>query len=444
MKTKPDLSFWKLFNLSFGFFGVQIAYALQTANISRIFQTIGADPKSLSFFWILPPLMGLIVQPFVGKWSDRTWCKLGRRIPYLIAGTAVSVLVMCLLPNAGRLSSVFWVAMLLGTIILMLLDTSLNMAMQPFKMMVGDMVNEKQKTKAYSIQSFLVNAGQVVGSVLPFALTYFGVSNDASQGVPASLTYAFYVGAAVLILCVIYTCLNVKEMPPEEYKLYHSDIKQDENQPKSSMMNLLKKAPSAFWQVGVVQFFCWAAFLFMWNYSTGTIAETCWQTTDPKATGFQDAGDWVGVVFGVESIAAVLWAIVLPYFKERKTAYIISIILGAIGFFIIPYIHNQYMLILPFALIGCTWSAMLALPFTIVTNALEGDPHMGTYLGLFNGTICIPQIVASIAGFGFMYVFELFGLTMKSMMLVSAILLVCGAFFVTKIKESHGIQQIKN
>ena len=440
MKTKPDLSFWKLFNLSFGFFGVQIAYALQTANISRIFQTIGADPKSLSFFWILPPLMGLIVQPFVGKWSDRTWCKLGRRIPYLIAGTAVSVLVMCLLPNAGRLSSVFWIAMLLGTIILMLLDTSLNMAMQPFKMMVGDMVNEKQKTKAYSIQSFLVNAGQVVGSVLPFVLTRLGASNDASNGVPASLTYAFYVGAAVLILCVIYTCMSVKEMPPEEYKLYHADISLESDGTKQGMLSLLKKAPSAFWQVGLVQFFCWAAFLFMWNYSTGTLAETCWHTTDAKSTGFQDAGDWVGVVFGIESIAAVLWAIVIPYFKERKTAYIISIILGAIGFFMIPFIHNQYTLILPYALIGCTWSAMLALPFTIVTNALEGDPHMGTYLGLFNGTICIPQIVASIAGFGFMYVFELCGLTMKTMMLVSSVLLVCGAFFVLKIKESHGIK----
>ena len=440
IKTKPDLSFWKLFNLSFGFFGVQIAYALQTANISRIFQTMGADPKSLSFFWILPPLMGLIVQPFVGKWSDKTWCKLGRRIPYLIAGTAISVLVMCLLPNAGRLSSVFWVAMLIGTVILMLLDTSLNMAMQPFKMMVGDMVNEKQKTKAYSIQSFLVNAGQVVGSVLPFALTYFGVSNDASQGVPASLTYAFYVGAAVLILCVIYTCLNVREMPPEEFRLYHDDTDLESNQPKSNMLDLLKKAPSAFWQVGTVQFFCWAAFLFMWNYSTGTLAETCWSTTDAKSTGFQDAGDWVGVVFGVESVAAVLWAIVLPYFKERKTAYIVSIILGAIGFFMIPFIHNQYLLILPYALIGCTWSAMLALPFTIVTNALEGDPHMGTYLGLFNGTICIPQIVASIAGFGFMFVFEKMGLTMKTMMFVSSILLVAGAFFVLKIKESHGIK----
>ncbi len=436
MKTKPNLSEKQLWNISLGFFGVQIAYALQTANISRIFQTMGANPKALSFFWILPPLMGLIVQPFVGKWSDRTWCKWGRRVPYLIAGAAVSVIVMCLLPNAGKLSSVFWVAMLLGTIILMLLDTSLNMAMQPFKMMVGDMVNEKQKTRAYSIQSLLVNAGQVVGSVLPFALAWFGMSKDASQGVPANLTWSFYIGAAVLILCVIYTCINVKEMPPEEFAQYQEPKPEEEK--KESMLSLLKKAPSTFWQVGLVQFFCWAAFLFMWNYTTGTIAETCWNTFDSKSAAFQSAGDWVGVIFGVESIAAVLWAMVIPRFKERKQAYIVSILLGAVGFAMIPFITNQYVLILPLALIGCTWSAMLALPFTIVTNALEGDTHMGTYLGLFNGTICIPQIVASVAGFGFMWIFEQFGGTMKYMMFVSAILLACGAFFVLKIKEQHG------
>ncbi len=436
MKTKPNLSEKQLWNISLGFFGVQIAYALQTANISRIFQTIGANPKALSFFWILPPLMGLIVQPFVGKWSDRTWCKWGRRVPYLIAGAAVSVVVMCLLPNAGRLSSIFWVAMLLGTLILMLLDTSLNMAMQPFKMMVGDMVNEEQKTRAYSIQSLLVNAGQVVGSVLPFALAWFGMSKDASQGVPTNLTWSFYIGAAVLILCVIYTCMNVKEMPPEEFAQYQEQKSAEDK--KENMMTLLKKAPSTFWQVGLVQFFCWAAFLFMWNYTTGTIAETCWNTFDSKSTAFQSAGDWVGVIFGVQSVSAVLWAMVIPRFKDRKRAYIVSILLGAIGFAMIPFITNQYVLILPLALIGCTWSAMLALPFTIVTNALEGDPHMGTYLGLFNGTICIPQIVASIAGFGFMWVFEQMGGTMKYMMFVSAILLVLGASCVLKIKEQHG------
>ncbi len=435
MKTKPNLSSSQLWNISFGFFGVQIAYALQTANISRIFQTLGANPKSLSFFWILPPLMGLIIQPFVGKWSDNTWCKWGRRIPYLIGGAFVSVIVMCLLPNISALSSIFWVSMLIGTLILMLLDTSLNMAMQPFKMMVGDMVNEEQKTRAYSIQSFLVNAGQVVGSVLPFVLSYFFVAKEGDTGIPQNLTWSFYIGAAILILCVIYTCAKVKEMPPEEFSQYQ-EPKQDEE--KAGMLHLLKKAPRAFWQVGLVQFCCWAAFLFMWNYTTGTIAETVWGTLDADSPLFQQAGDWVGVIFGVESVAAVLWATMIPKFKSRKQAYIVSIALGAIGFFMIPFITNQYLLLFPLAMIGCTWSAMLALPFTIVTNALEGNSHMGTYLGLFNGTITIPQIVASIAGFGFMWIFEKAGIpSMKYMMFVSAVLLVVGACCVNLIHEKE-------
>ena len=212
MKQKPDLSFWKLWNLSFGFFGVQIAFALQSGNVSRIFQTMGADPTSLGFFWILPPLMGMIVQPIVGLASDKTWTRFGRRIPYLMVGAAMAVLVMTLLPNAGRLSDIMWVALLLGAILLMFLDTSLNMAMQPFKMMVGDMVNEKQKGLAYALQSFLCNSGQVVGFALPFVMAWIGFSKDASEGVPMSLKMAFYVGAAILIACVIYTSMKVKEM----------------------------------------------------------------------------------------------------------------------------------------------------------------------------------------------------------------------------------------
>ena len=438
MKTKPDLSTAKLWNISFGFFGVQIAYALQTVNISRIFQTLGADPKALSFFWILPPLMGLIVQPFVGQMSDKTWTRFGRRVPYLIVGSALAVIVMCLLPNISSLSSVFWVAMLLGTIILMLLDTSLNMAMQPFKMMVGDLVNEKQKTRAYSIQSLLVNAGQVVGCVLPWVLanTVFTTEgNVETTGIPQNLTWSFYIGAAILILCVIYTCMNVREMPPKEFSEYH-EKPVDGEQAKENMFSLLKKAPAAFWQVGLVQFFCWAGFLFLWNYSTGAIAETVWGTTDAESKLFHEAGDWNGIVQGIESIAAVLWAIAIPRFKNRKQAYVVSILLGAIGFLLIPFITNKYILILPYVMIGCTWAAMLALPFTIVTNALEGNSHMGTYLGLFNGTICIPQIVASICGFGFMWIFEKLGVGSQStMMYVSAILLALGAFSVRRIKE---------
>lgn len=434
LKNKPDLSFIKLWNLSLGFFGVQIAYALQSANISRIFATLGADPHNLSYFWILPPLMGIIVQPLVGTFSDKTWCRFGRRIPYLFVGALMAVLVMCMLPNAGSLGMTVSTAMVFGLVSLMFLDTSINMAMQPFKMLVGDMVNEKQKGLAYSIQSFLCNAGSLVGYVFPFFFTFIGISNIAPKGViPDSVIYSFYIGAAILILCVIYTAVKVKEMPPKEYAEYHG-LSKPLNEEKVNWFKLLREAPSAFWTVGLVQFFCWAAFLYMWNYTNGAIAETCWHTTDPTSEGFQAAGNWVGILFAVQAIGSVCWAVVLPKFKKTKLAYSLSLVLGGAGFLMVPYIHDQYVLFIPYLLIGCAWAAMLAMPFTIVTNALNGS-HMGTYLGLFNGTICIPQIIAAALGG---VVLSLVGSAQSSMMLVSGVLLLAGAASVSIIKETLG------
>lgn len=434
MKKKPDLSFATLWNLSFGFFGVQIAYALQSANISRIFATLGADPHNLSYFWILPPLMGIIVQPIVGTLSDKTWCRFGRRIPYLFVGALVAVLVMCLLPNAGSLGMAVSTAMVFGLISLMFLDTSINMAMQPFKMLVGDMVNEKQKALAYSIQSFLCNAGSLVGYVFPFLFTFLGISNVAAKGVvPDSVIYSFYIGAAILILCVIYTSAKVKEMPPKEYAEYHG-LDKPLNEEKANVVKLLRNAPKAFWTVGLVQFFSWAAFLYMWNYTNGAIAETCWQTTDPTSAGFQEAGNWVGILFAVQAIGSVVWAMALPRFSNRKMAYALSLVLGGIGFLMIPYISDQYVLFIPYLLIGCAWAAMLAMPFTIVTNALNGS-HMGAYLGLFNGTICIPQIIAAALGG---VVLTLVGSAQSHMMIVAGVFLIIGAACVGIIKETIG------
>ena len=441
MKTKPDLSFWKLWNLSFGFFGVQIAYALQSANISRIFSTLGADPHDLSFFWVLPPLMGILVQPVVGTLSDRTWTRFGRRIPYLFVGALVAVLVMCLLPNAGSLGLSVGAAMIFGLVALMFLDTSINMAMQPFKMLVGDMVNEKQKAKAYSIQSFLCNSGSVVGFLFPFIFTWLGVQNIAEAGVvPDSVIWSFYVGAAILILCVIYTTLKVKEWNPQEYAQYNGVQNADAKEDKANWFALLKKAPSTFWKVGLVQFFCWAAFLYMWNYTTGAIAETVWETTDPKSAGFQEAGNWVGVLFAVQAIGSVIWAAILPQFKNTKVAYGLSLLIGAVGFAMVPFIHDQYLQYIPFLLVGCAWAAMLAMPFTFVTNALQGYGHMGAYLGLFNGTICVPQIVAALLGG---VVLSIVGHHQSTMMIVSAVLLVCGACAVTVIRDKKKVELAK-
>ncbi len=492
MKTKPDLGFWKLWNLSFGFFGVQIAYALQSANVSRIFTTIGADPHDLSYFWILPPLMGLVVQPIVGSASDKTWNRFGRRLPYLIFGALIAIIVMCLLPNAGSLGLGVSSAILVGLFALMMLDTSINMAMQPFKMLVGDMVNEKQKGLAYSIQSFLCNAGSIVGYVFPFLLTWIGIKNVAEAGVvPPTVVWSFYAGAIILLLCVIYSLVKIKEWPPHVYNEYNGiEETPKDKAPKQNLFKLLVHAPSTFWTVGLVQFFCWFAFLFMWTYTPGTIAfnafkapektavkgieftdaqgkkveltgkfiltgddkviiehgeqkmdlNTLPQNAEIKVAGimtvdrttgklfldevekyripnpaaaepikqveldasseqYNAAGNWVGILFAVQAIGSVLWALVLPRFKSRKFSYALSLILGAIGFISSAFITNQYVLFASFVLIGCAWAAMLAWPFTILTNSLKGG-NIGAYLGLFNCTICIPQIVAALAGKG--------------------------------------------
>ena len=450
MKQIPDQSFWKLWNISFGFFGVQIAYALQSANISRIFSTLGADPHNLSYFWILPPLMAIIVQPIIGALSDKTWTRFGRRIPYLFVGAVVAVLVMCMLPNAGSLGMAVSTAMIFGLISLMLLDTSINVAMQPFKMMVGDMVNEKQKSLAYSIQSFLCNAGSLVGYIFPFVLTFIGISNIAPEGVvPDTVIFSFYAGAAILILCVIYTTMKVKEYPPQLYAEYHG-IKQEEKEEKTNVFKLLVKAPSAFWTVGLVQFFCWAAFMFMWTYTNGSVAFNAFdaptvQNTvdgitrtvlDTTSEQYNAAGNWVGILFAVQAVGSVLWAIVIPMFKNKKFIYSLSLVLGGIGFISTKFLADPYLLFISFLLIGCAWAAMLALPFTILTNSLSGG-HMGTYLGLFNGTICLPQIVAAVLG----------GLILKAftpegglapeinMLVLAGVLLIVGACCVFIIKE---------
>ena len=436
MKQKPDLSFWKLWNLSFGFFGVQIAYALQSANISRIFQTLGADPHDLSFFWILPPLMGILVQPIVGTLSDKTWTRFGRRIPYLFVGALVAVLVMCLLPNAGSFGMAVGTALIFGLCALMFLDTSINMAMQPFKMLVGDMVNEKQKAKAYSIQSFLCNAGSVVGYLFPIFFTLLGIANEAPKGiVPDSVIWSFYIGAAILILCVIYTTAKVKEWNPQEYEEYNGTSESSEQSEGSgNWFVLLKNAPSTFWKVGLVQFFCWSAFLYMWTYTTGTVAETVWNSTDTTSKAFQDAGNWVGVLFAVQAVGSVVWAAILPQFKNTKLAYSLSLVLGGIGFAMVPFITDQYVLFLPFVLIGCAWAAMLAMPFTFVTNALQGYGHMGAYLGLFNGTICVPQIVAALVGG---LILHAVGSHQYSMMIVAGVLLLVGSACVFIIRDKQ-------
>ncbi len=526
---KRDLSSWKLWNLSFGFFGVQIAFAFQSSQVSRIFATIGADPHDLSYFWILPPLMGMIVQPIVGSASDRTWNRLGRRLPYLVLGALVAIVVMCFLPNAGSLGLGISQAIIFGLVMLMLLDTSINMAMQPFKMLVGDSVNEKQKGLAYSIQSFLCNAGSVVGYLAPFCLAYF-LSNTAPSGeVPQTVTWAFYIGAAILLLCVVYTLVFVREMPPAEYAAFHGikPDKKDDRKKNGNVFALLRRAPKVFWTVGLVQFFCWAAFMYMWTYTTEVIANQAYDTPvsekidglridgkdytfknlfagntplvldgrqvvadgydfsaagtltaaniailpedggeyyldetetlpalssaskvefiehrilNPASEEYQKAGNNNGTLLAIQGIVAVLWAIALSRFRNRRLAYSLSLLIGAAGFVSVFFSHNMVLLSIGYGLAGCAWASMLAMPFTILTNALSGD-NIGTYLGLFNCTICLPQIIASVFGGIILKAMPLTASGVPNspaMILVSGILLFCGAIAVWNIKETFG------
>ncbi len=442
-KTKPDLGFWSLWNLSFGFFGVQIAYALQSANISRIFATLGADPHSLSYFWILPPLAGLIIQPIVGSLSDRTWNRFGRRLPYLLFGAILAVIVMALLPNAGAFHFAISGALIFGACALMFLDLSINISMQPFKMLVGDMVNEKQKGLAYSIQSFLCNAGSVVGFIFPFVLAAIGISNVADGNkVPDTVTFSFYGGALILIACVIYTFVKVKEMPPKQYAEYHGiDNTPTDKKEKSDFISLLIKAPKVFWTVGLVQFFCWAAFMYMWTYNAGAIAEQAYgwnQTQGTQVANYQEAANWNGILFAIQAVGSVIWAAILPRFKNRRMAYSLSLLIGGIGFISTIFLHDKWLLFISYFLVGTAWAAMLAMPFTILTNSISGK-HMGAYLGLFNGTITIPQIVAAVLGGT---LFSMLGGTSQTNMIVLAgILLIIGAARVFAIKETYAEAQ---
>ncbi|MBF7104638.1 SLC45 family MFS transporter [Pediococcus pentosaceus] len=435
LPTLPKNLIWMI---NFGFLGVQTAFTLQSSQMSRIFQTIGADPNNLGWFFILPPLAGLIVQPIVGYYSDRTWKPRlgGRRLPYLILGTLIAVIVMLLLPNSGSFGFGYGSLMALwfGAITVAFLDLSSNVAMQPFKMMIGDMVNDKQKSYAYGIQSFLSNTGAVLAAIFPFLLTWLGVANTANKGVvPQSVVISFYAGAILLIITSLFTVFRVKEYDPATYAMYHG-ISEKENSEGGNWITLLKKAPKAFWTVTLVQFFCWFAFQYLWTYSAGAIAQNVWHTANASSAAYQAAGNWYGVLAAVQSIAAVAYSYVLAKLPNRfhKSGYAVSLILGALGFVSVFFVHNQYILIVSYILVGIAWAGMNTYPLTIVTNALSGN-HMGTYLGLFNGSICLPQIVASLLSFG---LFPLLGSSQANMFLLAGAVMLLGAFAVGTIKET--------
>lgn len=434
MKIKPNLTFWQIWNLSFGFLGIQIGYSLQSSQTSRILSALGADPHDLPLFWLAAPIAGLIVQPIIGMSSDRTWTKLGRRIPFILGGAIVAAIAMFFMPNseivAHLLPPVFF-----GAFMLLFMDCAFNVSMQPFRSLVGDMVNDEQRNLGYSTQSFLTNLGAVVGSFLPFILTYIGIRNIPQDGemVPPSVIWAFYVGGASLLVTVLWTAFRVKEYPPKEYEEYNNITAEEKK--KTSFIEILTTTPETMIQLAVVQFFSWFALFMMWVYGIGGIAENVWNTTDTSSAAYNEAGNWNGVLSGVYAIFAAIFSIFMAKIADklgRKKVYSFALFCGAVGLISMYFITDKYMLLFSMLGVGIAWAGILAMPYAILSAALPAS-KMGVYMGIFNATITIPQIVAGITG-GLIFKYVAGGSSI-TMLIVAGISMLLAALSVALVKE---------
>lgn len=395
---KPNLSFWKIWNLSFGFLGVQIGYSLQNSNTSTIFESLGADVHQLSYFWLAAPLAGLIVQPIVGLFSDGTWTRFGRRIPFIMGGALVSALALLLMPNAPVLLAFAPLAM--GAFILLFMDLSFNVTMQPFRALVADMLNDGQKTTGYVVQTFLINLGAVVGAVLPLLMTWLGVSDEARAGeVSDHIAYSYYIGGAILLVTVLVTSFKTKEYPPKEFAEYN-DIPQEQAAERPSFVSLIRDIPRVMLQLGVVQFFSWAALFLMWTYLKPAITGVVTDHATGAVLSDGATQTWVGVLNGTYPVPACIASLFIGGIAARygnKIVYAVSLLLGAVGFAGLCLLHDQYALMLPMIGIGIAWAAILAMPYAILSRAVE-PRRMGVYMGIFNFTITVPQIAIGLTG----------------------------------------------
>jgi len=467
---KPQLKFWQIWNMNFGFLGIQFGFALQNANVSRIFETLGAKIDQIPILWLAAPITGLIIQPIIGHMSDKTWGKLGRRRPYFLVGAILASLALIFMPH----SPVLWVA----AGMLWILDASINISMEPFRAFVGDLLPDEQRTAGFTMQSFFIGIGAVIASILPFILTkWLHVENTAPEGkIPPSVIYSFIIGAIVFISAVLLTVLTTKEYPPEQMEAFEEERKKEQNietkdksldanfsvrESKKEMIIgiilllvgiaitswlflikasgevfvfgialiffgilelinslLLKKnkfrngfseilidfsnMPKTMWQLAIVQFFSWFALFSMWIYSTPAISETVFGTLDVLSETYQGGANWVGVLFGVYNGTAALWAFFVLWIAKktnRKITHSMALLIGAISFASIFIIKNQFILLIPFVGIGLVWASILSMPYAILTGALP-EEKMGTYMGIFNFFIVIPQILAgSVLGF---------------------------------------------
>lgn len=399
---KPKLSFWQIWNLSFGFLGVQIGYSLQNSNTSSIFKSLGADTGQLSLFWLAAPIAGMIVQPIIGMLSDDSWTKLGRRRPYIFGGALISTIALMLMPNCPRFLA--FAPLIMGAMLLLFMDLSFNVTMQPFRALVSDMLDDSQKTKGYVIQTFLINLGAVIGGVLPWLITKIMIGMDVDMTVnpgevPIAISWAYYIGGASLFISVLVTVFKVKEYPPKEFAEYNGIADADKNAPKENFLQLLGKTPKVMLQLGVTQFFSWGALFIMWTFLFPSI-EGVVTNNAGMALSSTDASNWVGILNAVYPIPACIAAIFMTNIANKfgnKIVYAVCLLFGAIGFCCLPLLHNQFALMIPMIGIGIAYAAILSMPYAILSKALDAR-RTGVFMGIFNFTITIPQIVIGALG----------------------------------------------
>lgn len=454
MPSQPRQSPIGLWNISFGFFGIQVAFGLQNANVSRIFQSLGSDVDSLALLWIAGPVTGLLVQPLIGHFSDRTWGRLGRRRPYFLAGAVLAATALVIMPNAGLLIA--------AAILLWMLDASLNVSMEPFRAFVGDMVGPAQRTAGYAFQTAFIGAGAVLGSLAPAALTALGVANTAPTGtIPPSVVYSFYIGAFAILASVLWTVLTTREYPPEQLRSFHAGAQATdaESAPVAptrgpiwliagiamlALVNLLHlerdlyvlggalaafgiaqiaaraqlaggatkgalvqimsdlaQMPSAMKKLAIAQFFSWLALFIMWIYTTPVVTQYVFGSTDTSSAAYNAGADWVGILFSVYNGVAAVAAFLLPPLSKRigpARTHMLCLLVGALSYAVIVIIRDPDQLVLPMIGIGIVWASILTMPYVILADVLPSR-KLGIYMGIFNFFIVLPQlVVATIMG----------------------------------------------
>lgn len=440
VKEKPRLRSKAIWNMSVGFFGIQTGFALQNGNASRILQIFGANVEHLPLFWLAAPLTGMIVQPIIGHMSDKTWTRLGRRRPFILFGALITTLALFFLPHSGGLAAIL-PPLLMGACMLMLMDTSINIAMEPFRALVADNLPASQYSKGFAVQTCLIGVGALIGSCLPYVLAeWFHVAKTAEDGVvPANVMYSFYIGALLLLVTILWTVFTTKEYPPEKIETKEKTASA-ETQKKEGILDALKNMPKTMRELGWVQFFSWFALFSMWVFTTPAIAEHVYNVPagDTQSVAYADAGNWVGILFGIYNVVSAVYALILPKLANiwgKKNAHAFSLIVGGISLISIYFIKNHDLLVVPMIGIGFAWGSILSMPYSMLSASLPAK-KMGIYMGLFNFFITLPQICNGL--FGGLIVKHFFHDKSIMAIVMAGVFLVLGALATLRVKEERG------